>query len=357
MNRIWVLCEEPAEYTVALAREVFEPLGATVAWRFARSRASIRSLDGVVALEDMGLLRRWCAIKQAIETHDVLVLNGYGSLTHWMVFVLNALFYRRPLGLATDSQAGISFPGRRRRQLKGVLLRWLFRRGWTWGLPGGTGSHMEFFRGFGMPDERIRVFPMAVDGEAYRRRFARPCDGVFRFGYLGRLEPHKCVDVALEAFSRCAEDGGMEFHVIGEGSAKASLEDSYGGVRGVRFLGPLFGDDKISALQRLDCLVLVSEYEPWGLVVNEALTAGIPVIVSGCVGARKDLVEGDAPTGLVVPLQDVEALAAAMRRMAEDKELRARLGNAAVVRMAGWGLAQARTAFEDWLGKVKATCS
>ena len=72
--------------------------------------------------------------------------------------------------------------------------------------------------------------------------------------------------------------------------------------------GALYGEAKVKALHRFDVLVLPSAYEPWGLVVNEALEAGVPVIVSDRVGARKDLVEGERPTGLVVAVEEKGAL-------------------------------------------------
>ena len=99
-------------------------------------------------------------------------------------------------------------------------------------------------------------------------------------------------------------------------------------------------------------IVLPSAYEPWGLVVNEALEAGVPVIVSDRVGARKDLVEGERPTGLVVAVEEKGALVAAMRRLAEDAALREEMASAAVERMRGWSMPQAKAALDRWLRSV-----
>lgn len=359
MSRLWVLCEEPADYANTLVVEVFMPMGASVAWRFPGSRASSRRLPAGTALEELPWWRRLRLLARALATHDVFILNGYAAVTHWMFFVLNAVFFRKSVGLATDTQADSTFPrgsgkpSYLRTTLKRRLLGWLFRRDWIWGLPCGTGPHVDFFKKFGMSAEHIHTFPMVVDERSYRRRFPRPEDGIFRFGYVGRLEPHKRIKLALAAFRRYAASGKTEFHIIGEGRERQTLEAEFGSVPGVRFLGPLYGDEKVAALQRLDCLVLVSDYEPWGLVVNEALTAGIPVIVSECVGARMDLVEGTAATGIVVPPDDEVALAAAMFKMYGNDEARARFAESATRRMMTWGLSQARLLLENWLGKVK----
>ncbi len=69
--------------------------------------------------------------------------------------------------------------------------------------------------------------------------------------------------------------------------------------------------------------------EPWGLVVNEAFDQGVPVIASDAVGAAAGGLVRHEETGLVVPAGDAGALAAALRRTADDAPLRARLGAAA----------------------------
>src|SRR5262249_9462845 len=66
--------------------------------------------------------------------------------------------------------------------------------------------------------------------------------------------------------------------------------------------------------------------EPWGLVVNEAMNQGLAVIASDAVGAAAGGLVRDGRNGLVVPAGDPRALADAMRRLAHDPQLRARLG-------------------------------
>jgi glycosyltransferase involved in cell wall biosynthesis len=68
--------------------------------------------------------------------------------------------------------------------------------------------------------------------------------------------------------------------------------------------------------------------EPWGLVTNEAMNRGLPVIASDAVGAVAGGLVRDGHNGLVAPAGDPVALAAALRRLAADAPLRARLGSA-----------------------------
>jgi len=88
------------------------------------------------------------------------------------------------------------------------------------------------------------------------------------------------------------------------------------------------------ALGRARCLVLPSittalDREPWGLVVNEAMHAGVPVIATDAVGAAAGGLVRDGSNGLIVPERDPPALADAIRRLATDQALAARLGDQA----------------------------
>ncbi len=68
--------------------------------------------------------------------------------------------------------------------------------------------------------------------------------------------------------------------------------------------------------------------EPWGLVINEAMNRELPVIASDAVGAAAGGLVRDERNGLIVPANDAAALARAIGRLAEDPQLRARLGRA-----------------------------
>jgi glycosyltransferase involved in cell wall biosynthesis len=71
--------------------------------------------------------------------------------------------------------------------------------------------------------------------------------------------------------------------------------------------------------------VLVSRRETWGVVVNEAMAAGLPLVLSEAVGASGDLLEAGG-NGELVPAGDVHAIRAALRRLAADPDMRRRYG-------------------------------
>jgi glycosyltransferase involved in cell wall biosynthesis len=68
--------------------------------------------------------------------------------------------------------------------------------------------------------------------------------------------------------------------------------------------------------------------EPWGLVVNEAMNRGLPVIASDAVGAAEGGLVRDGRNGIVLPAGDCDALADAIRQLASGPALRTRLGEA-----------------------------
>jgi glycosyltransferase involved in cell wall biosynthesis len=88
-----------------------------------------------------------------------------------------------------------------------------------------------------------------------------------------------------------------------------------------------------------DLLVLPSEFEPWGLVVNEAMVCGVPAVVSDQVGARLDLI-APGTTGEIFPTGNQDALAVVLGRRLADREGLKRMGEAARTRMETWSYRQ-----------------
>jgi glycosyltransferase involved in cell wall biosynthesis len=135
--------------------------------------------------------------------------------------------------------------------------------------------------------------------------------------YVGRLIAIKRVSDLIEAFGELDDPAhaNWRLRIIGDGSERSQLElqalrDSrvtFEGFKSYDELGTIFG--------QCDVLVLPSEQEPWGLVVNEALGYGLYVVTSDRVGSAFDML--DSGTGTTYPVGDTAALMAALRRSAE----------------------------------------
>jgi glycosyltransferase involved in cell wall biosynthesis len=103
----------------------------------------------------------------------------------------------------------------------------------------------------------------------------------------------------------------------------------------VRFLGFTNQSQLPGVYAASDLFVLPSEHEPWGLVVNEAMACGLPVVASDRVGARLDLIVPGV-TGEVYPVGDVQALATIVRDLLSDREKLDRMKDAARTRLSTW---------------------
>jgi glycosyltransferase involved in cell wall biosynthesis len=123
---------------------------------------------------------------------------------------------------------------------------------------------------------------------------------------------------------------------VGDGPLRSQLEEQARPLGdAVRFPG-FRNQSELPALYDLcDVFVLPSRFEPWGLVVNEVMNAGRPVIVSDRVGAAPDLVE-DGANGFIYPSGDVAALASRLRQIVESPSLRAKMGERSLKRIASW---------------------
>jgi glycosyltransferase involved in cell wall biosynthesis len=158
-----------------------------------------------------------------------------------------------------------------------------------------------------------------------------------QIGMVGRLAPWKGQDVFLRAFTAAFPAGAEQAVVVGEAMfgeqsyahALRELANELGIGQRVEFTG--FREDIPEVLARLDVLVHASTIpEPFGQVVVEGMAAGLPVVASDGGGPAEIIT--DAVDGVLSPPGDIEELAAALRRLADDPALRVRLGRQARIR-------------------------
>jgi glycosyltransferase involved in cell wall biosynthesis len=171
----------------------------------------------------------------------------------------------------------------------------------------------------GWPPQRAHILrAYAPDGRG--RRLPRP-EGVPLLLALGRLHPAKAFDVLLDAMAGVP---GAHLWIAGEGELRGALEAQIGrlGLNDrVRLLG--WRDDRLDLLATADLCVFPSRYEPFGIVSIEAWAARLPLVATRSAGPGA-LIE-DGADGLLVPIDDAPALAAAIRRALADNDLRRRL--------------------------------
>jgi glycosyltransferase involved in cell wall biosynthesis len=189
----------------------------------------------------------------------------------------------------------------------------------------------ELVVAWGIPPDHVSVSPNpAPEVPALPPRETLRGELSFRgptLAFAGRLMAAKALDVALAALALVPE---ASLVIVGDGPDRAALErqrDLLGLGERVRFLGGLPRDSVLRVFRAADAVVLSSRWENFPHVVVEALAVGTPVVASA-VGGVPEVVR-DGENGLLVPAGDAEALAAAIRRLLGDDELRQRLAAAA----------------------------
>ncbi len=138
---------------------------------------------------------------------------------------------------------------------------------------------------------------------------------------LSRLHPKKGLDILLAAMKNFPD---AYLWLAGDGPLRQELENQardFGVINRVRFLG--WRTDRAALLRAADTCVLPSRYEPFGTVILEAWAAGTPLVACRSAGPAAHI--DDAVNGLLVEIDDTQALANAMRRTVNDDNLRRRL--------------------------------
>jgi glycosyltransferase involved in cell wall biosynthesis len=187
----------------------------------------------------------------------------------------------------------------------------------------------------------VHVAPQSVDNDFWSAPAPAaptltrwPASAESRFLFVGRPAREKGLGVLLRAWEEArlgSANTALVLVGVGAELPRDARRGAAAGDQGVVCLDPVDAVELRSLYAASDALVLPSIptrafREPWGLVVNEAMNQRLPVIASDAVGAAAGGLVRDEANGLVVPASEPLALANAMRRLAADPQLRARLG-------------------------------
>ena len=276
----------------------------------------------------------------------VMNLTSYMYASFWITLAA-AKAHAMPLLLAIDATQIDSLDGKKWKLLiKSLLWPRLYGLADVMAVPS-TGGVL-LMRALGIPAERVVRTAHSVDNKwwidqasrvnrnAVRAEWGIP-EGAPVVLFCGKLQPWKRPQDVLRAFAKSAVEGAY-LVFAGDGPLRADLEAearNLGIADAVRFLG-FVNQSRLPAVYcSSDLLVLPSEYEAFGLVVNEAMLCGCPVIVSDRVGARLDLVF-EGRTGFIFPVSNLEALAVLLREVLNSRDRLIRIVEAAQARMNEW---------------------
>lgn len=279
-----------------------------------------RSLDTVSLRERIsGLFKKFHIFRP-----DVLTITGYYD---WAQVLL--LVYAKARGKKVVISVESSQMDRDRSTIKEFIKKAIFRL--TDGFFCFGTSSVNYLLTLGVPSEKIAVRRAAVVdntriGQRYNHTLAElftPTRSVRNFIYVGRLAPEKNLLTLLEAFKEAVKNDrmvGWGLMLVGDGPERVPLENFV--IKNelnqhVQFTGGVAWQTVPDYLAQADVLILPSLSEPWGLVVNEALVCGLPVIVSHKCGCAADLVRA-GENGFLFDPADQRALMDAMHYYADN---------------------------------------
>ena len=276
----------------------------------------------------------------------VLCFVGYVRASFWITLVAAKIAGSAFL-FGTDTTMLSPRDGRAwKAQLKRVLWPRLFRLADQVVVP--SSGTRELMLALGIPKDRVTLTHYSVDNDWWMQQASQVDRHAVRSSwgagtdtrvvlFCAKLQPWKRPADLLRAFTKAnIPDALLVF--AGEGPLRSQLESeaaNLGIASRVRFLGFVNQSQLPAVYASSDLMVLPSEYEPFAVVVNEAMCCGRPVIASNRVGAARDLVAPVAPD-FVFSCGDIESLAHLLRKAAADATRLKDLGRAAVAHIRTW---------------------
>ena len=269
---------------------------------------------------------------------DVLLVHGYNSLTNLLAILTAKLTGTRVLIRGDTRKMDHHRRSGGKRALKSALFKFVD------GFVSIGTLNREYYADHGVDVRRLFFAPFCVSNLAFRLQGASHVAARARVRaklglgqdevlvlFVSKLTAKKRADDLIRAFALIERQfANARLVIAGSGEQAEELRNLAADLSPQRLI--FVGFHNQSELPGLyaasDVFVLPSAKEPWGLVVNEAMAAGLPVIVSDEVGAAPDLVEGKG-TGVVFPCGDVTALAQALATLIGSLDVRKSLGAAA----------------------------
>lgn len=288
----------------------------------------------------------------------ILHLAGWGQ-----IFLAITIVMAKLIGIPTFVESDSSKSQARsifRKFVKGTIYPVLLKLP-TLFFPGGS-RQAKYLSTLGVAKHKMTIAQMTVDVaeiKKFKKLNGEEASRIFRqrhaiskharvILFLARIEEYKGIFDIITAFQEGVVDENTRLIVVGDGSRMGDAIAVAAKDPRIVFTGRLRDKEVWSAFCAADIFVIPSHIEPWGLTVNEAMAASLPVVATDQVGAIDDLVE-DMVTGIVTPAHDPRALANAICTILRDPQLCKKMGDAGSNLIDSWTIEkEANIIVSEW---------
>lgn len=261
-------------------------------------------------VEQGDLLQRFSNFRKLLHHHkiEVIGLAGYGRV-EYLVFLVWCFLRRKKVVLFAESWYGDS---PLKNALKGMFLH-LAAKGF---LVSGQRARHHFETRLGILAEKIKMGYSVVDNEHFAAQEEVGREKILLC--VARFSPEKNLEKLIGAFEQSALSREWKLLLVGGGPLKEHLEKIISKPGKVQMLDWLSYEALPLLYAQASCFILPSTFEPWGLVVNEAMAAGLPVVVSKACGCAPDLV--DTSNGWIFDPEETGDLVNTLNTISQESE-------------------------------------
>jgi glycosyltransferase involved in cell wall biosynthesis len=283
--------------------------------------------------------------------YDAFIIGGYGILTMMLAIILCRIF-QRPYLLWSDGEypKKISF-------WKQWLKKFFIRDADAYLVSGSNGA--RFFESYGVPAEKIFNVYLTVDVDYFQEKSKispeRRAELKQKFGLrelvvvcVARLLHDKGIQELIEAFRRLRlKYDHVSLFLVGDGPNRPDYERTIAAehIPDVVFSGFIQPEELPAYYAISDIFVLLTKFDRWALVINEAMACRLPVITTNMAGAAFDLVR-ENENGHIVGPNEVDLVTAQLEQLVTDPERLARFRATSTAIISGWTFRESVAGFE-----------
>ena len=278
--------------------------------------------------------------------YDAVWIHGYATLGSWFAF-FGAWLCGTPIFLRGESHLVKQRDFWKRAVKYGILP--LFFKGISAFLTVGS-LNKKYYRFYGVSNEKMFLTPYAVDNDFFSDRF-RTLNGKREqlkkemgmavdlpvILFASKMIPRKRPMDLLRAYVKIQERINAVLVFVGDGIERSLLEayTKDNNLKNVYFTGFKNQTELPYYFAIADVFVLPSDDEPWGLIINEAMNFGLPIVTTEVVGSAPDLVK-DGINGFIYPAGDIEKLVNCLSKVLEQSELRKNMRKDSLRKISEW---------------------